>query len=203
LNTPAHVLLSAFALGRGRWRPHWVAITVGALLPDAPMFGFYAWQRIALRASDGRIWSEAYFDPAWQAFFDLFNSLPLIAIAALIAWRLGAAAWLAGLVSMALHCVADLALHREDAHGHLFPLSDWRFTSPVSYWDPEHYGLIFGGVELAFVAVGSIWLLRPGAATPEWVGAGWRGVAATTLALYGLVVLAVMLYWAGVIGPGV
>jgi hypothetical protein len=116
LNTPAHVLLSAFALGRGRWRAHWVAITVGALLPDAPMFGFYAWQRIALRASDGRIWSETYFAPAWQAFFDLFNSLPLIAVAALIAWRLGAAAWVAGLMSMALHCVADLARRgRDDA----------------------------------------------------------------------------------------
>ena len=84
---------------------------------------------------------------------------------------------LAALASMTLHCLADLALHREDAHGHLFPLSDWRFTSPVSYWDPAHYGLIFAACELVLVAVGSIWLLRPGTSTPEWVGAGWRGVA--------------------------
>ena len=36
-------------------------------------------------------WSDAYFEPGWQAFFDLFNSLPLIALGAVIAWRARAA----------------------------------------------------------------------------------------------------------------
>jgi hypothetical protein len=32
-------------------------------------------------------------------------------------------------------------------------LSDWRFHSPVSYWDPRHYGRVFEPFEFA-LAVG-------------------------------------------------
>jgi hypothetical protein len=30
MNTPTHVMVSALALGRGRWRVHWLAITMWA-----------------------------------------------------------------------------------------------------------------------------------------------------------------------------
>ena len=48
---------------------------------------------------------------------------------------------------MALHAAADLLVHADDAHRHLWPLSDWRFASPVSYWDPRHHGAWFAPVE--------------------------------------------------------
>ena len=83
------------------------------------------------------IWSTRYFDPGWQTCIDSFNALPLIGLGAFIAWRARASAWLAFFASMAVHCVTDLLVHREDAHAHFFPLSSWRFVSPVSYWDPE------------------------------------------------------------------
>jgi hypothetical protein len=41
--TPAHVVLNAFALGRGRFAAHPWAIALGALLPDARMLAFYAY----------------------------------------------------------------------------------------------------------------------------------------------------------------
>lgn len=159
MNTPAHVILNALVLGRGPWREHWLAISGGALLPDLPMFGFYLYQRV-LGTPERRIWGEVYFEPQWQAFFDVFNSLPLVALGALVAWRARATAWLAFFASMAVHCLADLPLHREDAHAHFFPLSSWRFESPVSYWDPAHHGLLFAGLEAALVLVGGIALAR-------------------------------------------
>lgn len=191
MNTPAHVVLNALALGRGRGRERWLPITAGALLPDLPMVGFYLYQRLVLGSSEAWIWSQAYYAPAWQGFFDLFNSLPLIAVGALVAWRLRSGAVLALLASMALHALADLPLHHEDAHAHFFPLSSWRFRSPVSYWDPSHHGLAFAVAEGLLVAAGATILIGRRSSR------GWRAVGALTLVSYvGLGGFA-WLYWAG------
>jgi hypothetical protein len=171
VNTPAHIVLNAFAVGRGRFAPHAWPIALGALLPDAPMFAFYAYQRGWLATPERVIWSQTYFAPDWQQLFDAFNSLPLIALAALIAWRARRDAWLACLASMALHSAADLLLHHEDAHGHLWPLSAWRFRSPVSYWDPAHHGDAFMAFELAALVVASVALWRRGGSW-RWLGGG-------------------------------
>ena len=135
------------------------------------------------------IWSERYFAPEWQTFFDLFNSLPLIALGSAIAWRARAHAALAFFASMALHCLADLPLHREDAHRHFFPFSSWRFVSPVSYWDPAHYGLVFAGVEALFVLVGGLLLTRY--APPR----AWRVIGVGSAALYAAFVVFVVALW--------
>ena len=103
------------------------------------MVGFYVWHRV-IGTSESVIWSSEYYKPQWQAFFDLFNSVPLIATATLIAWKLQKPLLVALFVSMLLHAVGDFPLHAEDAHRHFFPLSDWRFISPISYWDPTRFG---------------------------------------------------------------
>lgn len=177
MNTPAHVMLSLWALPGARAHPLWLPAFIGALLPDVPMFLFYGVES-ALGTPETVIWGEHYFAAGWQDFFDLFNALPVILLAWFLA-RLRGSPWTAMLcASMAVHCTADLLLHREDAHRHFFPLSDWRFVSPVSYWDPAHYGLVFLSVELVAVAVGAALLLRHREQTPlRWVGGG-------TLALY-------------------
>ena len=153
------------------------------------MFVFYAYQRGWLATPERAIWSQVYFLPEWQAFFDAFNSLPLIALAALVAWRTGQAAVLACLASMALHCLADLALHHEDAHGHFFPFSDWRFRSPVSYWDPRRYGMIFGAFELAASLFACAVLWRRGGA--------WRTIGGGTAALYAAGIAFALWMWSG------
>ena len=171
MNTPAHIVLNTFALGRGRFARFAWPIAFGALLPDLPMFLFYAYQRGWLRAPERAIWSQAYFLPHWQTLFDASHSLPLFAVGALFAWRAKRPAWLACLASMALHSVSDLLLHNEDAHGHFWPLFAWRFRSPVSYWDPRHHGQVFALLNLVALIACSVALWRRGGSW-RWIGGG-------------------------------
>ena len=127
------------------------------------------------------IWSTRHFDSDWQLVVDLFNSFPLIGLGAVIAWRARATAALAFFGSMALHCVTDLLVHREDAHAHLFPLSSWRFFSPVSYWDLRHYGWLVGPLELLVIVAGAAVLLR--SETRAWRVLGRVVLASSLLSL--------------------
>jgi hypothetical protein len=187
VNTPAHLILSAVVLGRDRHRSHWRAIIAGALLPDLPMFGFYLYERLYIGQTESIIWSTLYFDSSWQNFFDLFNSLPLIAAGLAFAVYRQSGPALAFFLSMTLHVAADLPLHGEDAHAHFFPITNWHFVSPVSYWDPAHFGVLFGGLEFLGVLIGSAILIRSG--TP------WRRVGYATLALYAVFAAFAIRYW--------
>ncbi len=160
MNTPAHLLVNLALLSGGARRPHARAIAVGALLPDLPMFGFFLWERFVLGTPSQTIWGERYFELAWQNFFDLFNSVPLAGVGlllALAARRLGPALLFG---SVLLHCLLDFPLHREDGHRHFFPFSDWRFMSPVSYWDPAHLGALGAGLETLALCAASLVLWR-------------------------------------------
>jgi len=55
-----------------------------------------------------------------------------------------------------LHIAGDLPLHNDDAHRHFFPFSNWRFISPVSYWDPKHYGTIVAPIEILIVIISCV-----------------------------------------------
>ena len=159
MNTPAHAVINLALLGRSG-RPDDVRpILAGAIACDLPMFGFYLWQRLAVGAPEALIWGEAYFRPSWQGLFDVFNSVPLALLGlAVAAWRRSRAGALF-FASMLLHVALDLPLHREDAHRHFLPLSDWRFVSPVSYWDPAHHGAIAALAEgvAVFAASAILW----------------------------------------------
>ena len=153
LNTPAHLVLNLAILGRLAPERERVAgwIVSGALLPDLPMFAFFVWQRWVRGATQSEIWDVAYFEPGWQHLFDAFNSVPIFAALGLIAlaMRRSGPAWLCA--SVLLHALGDAFLHREDGHRHLWPLSPWRFESPVSYWDPTHHGNLGAGFETVVV----------------------------------------------------
>ncbi|MEM7565947.1 MAG: hypothetical protein AAF321_01825 [Pseudomonadota bacterium] len=60
--------------------------------------------------------------------------------------RLASALLVMGLAAL-LHLALDAPVHVDDAHRHLWPLGDWRFRSPVSYWDPDHHGRLASAVE--------------------------------------------------------
>jgi hypothetical protein len=181
MNTPAHVAVNLLLLTR-KDRPGlvWPA-AAGSLAPDVPILIFYGWARMWAQLSESEIWTSAYFHPGWQAAFDLAHSLPVALLGAVgfaAAGRAGAAVFFAGL---GLHALGDLLLHHDDAHRHLFPLSDWRFESPVSYWDPAHHGTVFSVLEVFAVAL-SAWLLaRRFPQSRRWIGA--------MVAVYGI-------YWA-------
>lgn len=157
MNTPAHLAINLLALSR-REKPQGVwPIVIGAIIPDLTMIGFYFWHKLQ-GVEEAIIWNERYPLPEWQLSFDVFNSLPLIAGLALITWH-KRVPWLALLAaSMALHVGLDLPLHHDDAHRHFWPLTDWRFISPVSYWDPNHHGQWVSLLEFVLVILSCFWL---------------------------------------------
>ncbi len=158
--TPGHAIVNLTVLGR-RGRPELVApVLLGAMLPDIPMFLFYFWYRAVLHVPEAVIWSERYFEPGWQRLIDICHSLPLGLVVLVVAYFAVAPRIAAFAASMLLHALVDLAVHNEDAHRQLFPLSDWRFASPVSYWDPKHHGAVGAGGEWLVVVLGSAVLWR-------------------------------------------
>jgi hypothetical protein len=189
VNTPAHAIVNLLFIGN-RDRPNLFApIAFGAILPDVPMFFFYLYHRAWLAAPERTIWSESYFELSWQAFFDVFNSLPLIALVALIAYAAKSPRVVAASVSMMIHAVCDLLLHHDDAHRHLFPFSGWRFESPVSYWDPRHYGSIVSVFEIVVVLLGALWLFK------QYSTRGPRVFLGLVLACYGLLFVFAIFVW--------
>jgi hypothetical protein len=146
LNTPTHLLVNVATLGRGSRATAWAAAS-GAVLPDLPIVVFYGVDKLWYRRPESEIWAHDYFVSAWQPVIDGLHSFPLIAVAALVLWRVSWGRILC--LSLLLHSALDFPLHHDDAHRHLFPLSAWRFASPVSYWDPRHHGALGAFLELA------------------------------------------------------
>lgn len=193
MNTTVHALLGVALLARGERRIYAASALLGSLVPDLPMFVFFAWERFAVGLPDSQIWSEAYFRAPWQAFFDLFNSLPLIGIGWLVARRLDSPRGKVFAAGALFHCLCDLPLHREDAHRHFYPLSHWRFVSPVSYWDPAHHAVAWSALE-SVVVLAAAWLL--------WWRFRQRGARALVTLACGLTFLSWLVLYAMLDGGG-
>ncbi len=165
MNTPAHMMVNVGLLGKGKAPSHQVAVLIGAVISDVPMFVFYFWEKVWRSLPESVIWQQ-YFDPRWQMVFDLFHSFPIALIGWFLSvwakWKGGALFW----VSMLLHNVGDFPLHHDDAHRHFVPLSDWQFASPVSYWDPRFYGNVVTIIEIFLVLAIGLWLWRDA----SWIG---------------------------------
>lgn len=160
MNTPAHVVINLLCIGRRDAVSVSMPVIVGAILPDAPMFIFYFVEKVIRQTPEFVIWQQSYYQAEWQNFIDLFNSLPLMLIGLLIAARISSQIGVLLFGSMMLHVAGDLPLHHDDAHRHFFPFSDWRFISPVSYWNPNYYGNIVSVLEILAVIIGSVILFR-------------------------------------------
>lgn len=160
MNTPSHAILNLALLGRTKAPKANLAIAVGAILPDLPIFVFYAVAKLIYRMPERQIWSDAYYEPVWHNTVALFHSIPLAAIALIVCWlshrRLGAIACM----SLVLHSLLDLPVHSEDAHRHFFPFSNYRFISPFSYWDPNRNSNIVALIELLLVVAATPVVLK-------------------------------------------
>ena len=66
----------------------------------------------------------------------------------------------------AVHTALDIGVHHDDGPLLLFPFDlSYRFMSPVSYYDPAHYGSIVAPIDLAITVVGltvitAVWVRR-------------------------------------------
>ena len=159
MTTHSHAILNIALLSK-RDKPflHRYAF-IGAVLPDLPLFIFFIIESIIRKTPEAELWGSLYFTEAWQNFFDIFNSVPLILILLGIGYyllnseKITIFAW-----SLLIHCAFDLLTHNDDGHHHLYPLSDFAFESPISYWDRDHYAGIVAPIERVVFLIASIYL---------------------------------------------
>ena len=146
--TQTHLLIAAAGFTRPEQPLRNTAALLGGLVPDLALYTLFAWSRLS-GVSMEEIFTQRYWSPSWQAAMSPGNSIPvftLLLCAAAIGYRHlenHRAIMLAVMVfagAALAHIALDFPLHVDDGHTHLWPITDWKFESPVSYWDPDHFG---------------------------------------------------------------
>ncbi|WP_427450005.1 hypothetical protein [Litorimonas sp. WD9-15] len=162
MNTPTHTLLALAALSKRGDRKRNLAVLIGSLIPDAALFLWAPYQYLVNDVSGTEMWETLYFGPTMQNLIAWFNSIPIYALLAIIGFAAREKTWGKLLLFFALaaliHMATDLPVHAEDAYRHFWPLTDWRFYSPLSYWDADHHSRWVSLFEIA-LAFGCIVLL--------------------------------------------
>ncbi len=160
MNTPAHLIFGAAAFGKAGQPKVTAAAVLGALLPDLSLYLMAGWALYVRRIPARIVFDEYYFSDAWQQVFAIDNSFVVWgALLMLALWR--RSGWPVALTgAVLLHLAFDFPLHHDDARRHFWPISDWVFESPLSYWDRRHHGDIIGLLEIALslVACGWLWM---------------------------------------------
>jgi hypothetical protein len=147
-------------------------LLAGAVAPDLPVMLLFA-GTVAIERLNGTPFREcvehfsaSYFqDPLWVSAHSLLHSpvclfagFALVSALASNRTRLPLFSFLCGCT---LHSLADFATHYDDGPLLLWPF-DWetRLHSPVSHWDPAHFGIPFLCAEAVMNFAGGYWLLR-------------------------------------------
>lgn len=194
--TPTHVLIGAAAFARPGARARNLGAVVGGFAPDLPIYVLWAWAKLA-GIPEAAVWRDYYFRADWHRAADIGHALPvhlaLLALGLVLARTRpgrdrpdGIAAFLVAFAGAALlHVAGDAPVHVDDAHAHFWPFSDWRFRSPLSYWDPRHGGDVFRWIEAALGLVLAAIMWRRFRSAPV------RAVLALAILLY----VAVPLYF--------
>ncbi len=158
MNTPAHLIFAAAAFARpGQLRLN-VAACLGALAPDVSLYLLAGVSLFVLGVPANVVFGQYYYSAAWQQVFAIDNSFVLWGLA------LGLAYWSKFRVAIVfcaaalLHLAFDFPLHNHDARPHFWPVTDWVFISPLSYWDSNHHGRVVGILE-TFACVALLVLL--------------------------------------------
>ncbi len=147
---------------------------LGAVTPDGPIALGAGWLFLRRGVSFGR--GEFESEVCARAVFRgpdaaLHSVLPVGAALALRA-TVGPSgdpngAILAFLLGWAGHVLADSLTHAGDARPVFWPLSRWRFRSPVSYWDRGHHARAFSLLEHASLLLSAMEILRHRAGAPQ------------------------------------
>lgn len=184
--TQTHLLLAAGLFARpGNTRRN-TAVLAGTLIPDLSIYVLFIYASLSGIPAD-TLWGHTYWSEPWQSWSAISNSVPLylgFLIAALViaSPKDGRPRWqsLPALFCLAAlaHLATDFAVHHDDAHIHFWPFTDWRFNSPVSYWDRDHYGGVFSIFE-ALLGIALIGLLFS-----RFKSVSVRATLGTAMALY-------------------
>lgn len=190
MNTQTHLLLAAALFCRPNAPKRNAAVIAGALAPDAGVYGLYVWSKLAgvperevwrtiyFQEPMQTVQAVANSVPlyavmllvGWFAFSMAGTVKPATATASgpSIAdngngwWDFVASRSTLALFALAAlaHLAGDLPVHADDAHRHFWPLTDWRFHSPISYWNPAQGGNWFAFVEAALGIAAAVLVFR-------------------------------------------
>jgi len=166
MNTQSHAIINLFILRKlfkkkvDKLKHFNLIVVLGSILPDVPMFFFFIWYTFIVPTAQRTIWNTLYFSDSWQMLFNLFNSIPIFLGIALFAYWFSKTRLFIFCLANLLHFVGDFFVHQEDAHAHFFPLSNYKFISPISYWDRSSGGAWFSVVEAIIILIISIFLFK-------------------------------------------
>lgn len=173
MNSPTHSLLALALLAKeGHTKRNW-AIFIGSVIPDIAIYIWAPYQRFINGVSGAEMWDKLYFEPPMQNLIAYFNSVPIYVVLTAIGYAARAKLWGTLLmffgIAALIHMATDLAVHGHDAYRHFWPLSDWRFYSPISYYEADLHGRWVSLVEtfLAFICMAVLWKRFPA----KWVKA--------------------------------
>jgi membrane-bound metal-dependent hydrolase YbcI (DUF457 family) len=197
MNTQSHVLLGVALFSRREVPGTGIAAVMGSLAPDLPLYALFAIARMS-GYSNSQFFRDMYWRepvPTMMGASHSFIIYGVLLLVGLVLWRRQegpgfAAGWakphrarfgqLLSVFSLAalIHALFDFLLHNDDAHMQFWPLLRWQFHSPVSYWNPAHYGNYWGLAEaaLGIVCAVVIWRRYP----KPWV----RVLCAVAIAMY-------------------
>ena len=169
MQTQSHLLLAAAAITPLRRWPGAIyapALLLGAILPDIPFFlltvaGNISYRWLAAPPPTPSIMEYLHFTlfyshPLWIVSHNFFHSLltdGALLLVGLWWWKRRGSCW--GMMlfwlaaSMLVHVGIDFVTHNSDGPLIWFPVNwDYRFASPVSYWEADHFGRTFRVFEL-------------------------------------------------------
>lgn len=177
MNTPTHMLINWTVAGPiarriGKTRFPASAVLLGSVAPDLPLYGlvfggvvWFGWyqQWPADQVAQHMFSTLFYEDPIWISLHNCLHSPTLLLILlGLVWWRVGrqqmADRWITWFLgSCLLHTLVDIPVHHDDGPLIFWPINwSYRYSSPLSYWDPKHYGIpvsIFEGLLALLLAV--------------------------------------------------
>ena len=160
MNTPAHIIFAAAAFARPYDRRRTVAALAGAVAPDLSLYVMAGTAIYIMGISPYVVFDQLYFSDAWQQVFAVDNSFLVWGLAFGVAWWFGAKTAMVFAASGLLHLAFDFPLHHDDGRPHFWPISDWVFQSPISYWDRAHHAGIVGPIELGLSLLLCLILMR-------------------------------------------
>ena len=153
MNTPAHLVMGIAAFGRPEVRHTTLAAIFGAFAPDFSLYLMTAVSIFWLGIDAQVVFGQLYYSDAWQQVFAIDNSFIFWGMGLGLALRARSQVWTAFAGAGLLHLAFDFPLHTHDARMHFWPLTAWKFISPISYWDGAAGADAVGLAALALVLV--------------------------------------------------
>ena len=134
-------------------RRSWVGwFVLGAIVPDLPYVVMFA--AASLRTGPGVLADLALWDALWRnpVVSALHSFVPwgVVLLGAVVLRQTRGPAlgrpigcFIALVLGWGSHVVLDMLTHRSDGYPIFWPLSAYRFPTPISYWEPTFHGVAF------------------------------------------------------------